>query len=278
MFDFTPWLLGIESELLTFMTSTGGVLIGTARAAVASLALATIIILFLRAHSEANQPPLGGVFSLLWKFGLCLMILGAWNVPAPGLGSPIGTWIPNQGLNLARLIGWEGAQDCMKHIASWSGIEAPSSVFSIAAVYWLMTLGLLLFAALVLAVILIGPLMMVAVLVVVGPIFVPMWPVPELNGYARGYLRCLITYSLVPVVAAATLRVCANIVIPSSSAVLSLSAEDALPKAFMLCVGLAVGLVAMVFCIKISNHIMSGSAGHGSGWFVAGISALRRLL
>src|ERR1019366_8629435 len=119
--------------------------------------------------------------------------LGSWTVPAPGLGSPIGTWIPNQGLMLARIVTWSGAQQVGQSLSSWAGMEVPSGMFiSIGTFYWIFSQIFLLFACLLLGVVLVGPALVVAAHVIIGPIFVVMWPVPELTAYARGYLRSLI--------------------------------------------------------------------------------------
>lgn len=283
MLNFTSWLMGIEASLLAFETGSSGIFVSIAASAVTGFAIVMVCmygIRALQAIESGEGMPLTGFFVLMLKFGLCLFVILAWNVPAPGLGVPIGTWIPNEGLHLAQLIGWNGAQQVASSINSWAAMETPMSIFSLGWIWWLMAEIWLFLASVLLAIILVGPLLFVAVLVIIGPLFIPMWPVPELTSYARGYVRCLITYSLVPVIAAATLTVMAQIILPSLDQFASgaMSVETALPKAFLLCVSLAVSVWGLMEVISRANHIMSGSAGSGLGWFTAGLAMAKGML
>src|ERR1043165_1955020 len=121
MLNLTSWILHVMANILTFETSSSGVFVGIAQSAMTAVGLVLVMMFAVRAHQavESGQPAyVGGYLTVGLKLGLCLAVLGAWNFPAPGLGSPIGTWIPNQGIHLAQVIGWVGAQDVAQNMVS----------------------------------------------------------------------------------------------------------------------------------------------------------------
>jgi hypothetical protein len=283
MLNLVPWLLGVMQNVLTFEVGTSNIFVGVAESAATALAILLILLFGLRAYQavEQGQPPsVGGYFVIALKLGACLFAVTFWNVPAPGLGSPIGTWVPNFGLHLAQLLGWSGAQQVGQNIQSWAGMEIPNQWLSVGTFWWVLSQVFLFLASVALVLVLLGPLVILAAMIVIGPVFVMMWPIPEMTAYARGYVRSLITYSLVPVVAAAVLNVIANIVLPSLSqaATLAVSVEQGLTASFMLCLSLVVGLIAILGSIKVSSQIMSGSAGSGIGWLTGAAAAVKAAL
>ncbi len=283
MLNITSWLLGVMQHILDFESGSSGMFIGVARAAMTSVGVVLVIMFGLRAIKsvELGQAyPMGGYIHIGFQLGVCFAVVGSWVSPAPGLGQPLGTFIPNLGIRFAQMVGWSGAQDIAQNITSWSGMEAPGLFFSTTTLYWLLAQVVLLLATILLACVLVGPLAIVAVLIILGPLFIPMWPLPELTAHARGYLRCLITYSLVPVIAATCMRVIAQVILPSVAQMGTVvtSVEAAVPQVFMLLISLVATIFAMLSCVRVANHITSGSSGSGTGWMSAGFTAIRMLL
>lgn len=282
MFNFTNWILGIQSAILLLETGSAGILVGVAQSAVTAMGIVLICMFGLRAAQsiEHGQPAaVGGIVVIALKLGLCFAVLGAWTIPAPGLGAPIGTWIPNEGLKLARFITWDGAQTVATSLASWGGMESPGGAFiSIGTIYWICAQVFLLVASLMLAVVIVGPQVIVTGMIIIGPIFVPMWPIPELTAYARGYVRALVTYSLVPPLAAIVLLVIGSLLSKLNTGFgIATSVEDYLPRVLGLCVVLFISLWAMVKVVKTASEIMTGSAGSGLGWIAGGAAAVKTL-
>lgn len=283
MLNLTSWILGVMANILSFETASSGLFVGVAQSAMTAVGLVLVMMFAAKASQSleyGGTVPVGGFITIGLKLGLCLAVVGSWTFSAPGLGSPLGTFIPNLGIRFAQMIGWSGAQDIASNVASWSGMEMPGTGLSNGTVYWLLAQVILLAANLSLALVLIGPLSIVAGLILIGPLFVPMWIVPELTACARGYLRCLITYSLVPVIAAAAMRIIAQILLPSVGQLSGpvTSVETALPQIFMLCISLVATIWILVTCVKVANHITSGSSGAGTGWLGAGFAAVRAML
>ncbi len=283
MLNITSWLLGVMGNILSFESGSSSMFVGIAQSAMTSVGMLLVIMFGLRAGQslELGQVyPMGGYLRIVLQLGLCFAVVRSWAIPAPGLGQPLGTFIPNLGIHFAQMIGWSGAQDIAQNITSWSGMEAPGLFFSSATLYWLLAQVILLLSTILLACVLVGPMAIVAVLIIIGPIFIPMWPLPELTAHARGYLRCLITYSLVPVIAAACMRVIAQVILPSVGQLgtVATSVEAAVPQVFMLLMSLVATIFAMLSCVGIANHVTSGSSGSGTGWMSAGFTAVRMLL
>ncbi len=283
MLNVTSWLLGVMQNILSFESGSGGLFVGVARAAMTSVGLVLVLMFGLRAGKSIELGeafPVGGYLHIGFNMSVCYFVIGSWVIPVPGLGQPLGTFIPNLGIRFAQMIGWSGAQDIARNITSWSGMEFPGWTSGNACLYWLLAQVVLLLATILLACVLVGPLAIVAVLIIIGPIFIPMWPLPELTAHARGYLRCLITYSLVPVIAAACMRVIAQVILPSVGQLgtVATSVETAVPQVFMLLMSLVATIFAMLSCVRIANHVTSGSSGSGTGWMSAGFTAVRMLL
>jgi hypothetical protein len=278
MLNFTAWMIGIEGYLLNFVAGNSGLFLGIAQSAVTGFAIVLLCMYGMKALQAVESGEgmrLMGLFTLFLKLGLVLFVIIYWVIPAPGLGVPIGTYIPNKGLYFAQLIGWNGAQTAATNMMSYAGMEVPVFL-SGAWLWWLIAQIFLFLDSVFLFLVLIGPLMFEAVLVCVGPIFVVMWPIPELTGIARGYFRCLITYSIVPIIAAELLNITAQILLPSLNGLESaaIPIEQALPRLVGLCVMYALSVVAMVYVTKLASHVASGSAGAGNEWLAAGVAAL----
>ncbi len=283
MLNITSWLLGVMQHILAFESGSSGMFVGIARAAMTSVGVVLVIMFGLRAIKsvELGQSyPMGGYLHIGLQLAVCFSVVRSWVTPAYGLSQPLGTFIPNLGIHFAQIIGWSGAEDIARNITSWSGMEAPGLFFSTTTLYWLLAQVVLLLATIMLACVLVGPLAIVAVLIILGPLFIPMWPLPELTAHARGYLRCLITYSLVPVIAASCMRVIAQVILPSVGQLgtVATSVETAVPQVFMLLMSLVATIFAMLSCVRIANHVTSGSSGSGTGWMSAGFTAVRMLL
>src|SRR5712692_8660997 len=97
MLNLTSWLLGVMANILSFESASSGVFIGIAQSSMAAVGLVLVMMFSLRAAQSieyGQAPQIGGYLTIGLKLGLCLAVVGAWSIPAPGLGSPIGTFIP----------------------------------------------------------------------------------------------------------------------------------------------------------------------------------------
>ena len=279
MFNFAGWILSVQHAILNLETTYSSVLLGVSQSAALGMLMVLLISVALRS-SKSGEPPAAPFLMVVMRTGLVLAVLSAWTVTPAGLAYPIGTWIPNEGLFLARLISWDGAQNVSMSLSSWGGMEVPGGAFiSVGTIYWLFAQVFLLLASLALGIVIVGPQVIVTALIVIGPIFVVMWPLPELTAYARGYVRCLITYSLVPPLAAVVLLGIGYILkLLNTGFGVATSVENYLPHVFGLCLSMCLGLWAMVRVVKFSSEIMTGSASGGIGWIAGAATAVKAFL
>ena len=135
--------------------------------------------------------------------------------PIPGMGVSFYHLIVDQGLNLANQLNHSLVQEIWDRLNNlYWGMEIPQLALNILEVvrYAVTVLCLLAAQAAVFAVIAFG-YVATAVAVLLGPVFIPFFIVPQMEWLFWGWLKSLIQYAFYPVVANAYLFVFGNLLV-----------------------------------------------------------------
>jgi len=155
--------------------------------------------------------------SLLMTIAFGFGMITYYSHPIPGIGLSFYHLIVDQGLNLANQLNHSLVQDVWDRLSSiYFGLEMPalSIVVNIMEVirYTVVVLCLLAAQAAIFAVIAFG-YVATAIAVLLGPVFIPFYIVPEMEWLFWGWLKAFVQYSFYPVVANAYLFVFGNLLI-----------------------------------------------------------------
>ena len=187
-----------------------------------------------------------------------------WNRPLP-FGQTFPGIVTGWAEYLSKLIGWDSINAIMaRSSAIWGGAEPPSwtnplGVFN----YCIIGACFLFLQAVCIAAVLVG-LYMEAVLKLLGPLFPPFLLIPHLGRVFWGWFYSFLGFSFIQVMAAAVLRIAANVLVPAMNAL-----PDHMSIQFQ--AGAVAGLLGLLFsilfvCLKLpqwTNWLFSGSSGDG---------------
>ena len=155
--------------------------------------------------------------SLLMTISFGFAMMTYYSRPIPGIGLSFNHLITDQGLSLANQLNHSTVQEISDRFANLHfGMELPTLTLAFNVVeflrYAMVTICLVVALAAVYTVISFGYVAM-AIAVLLGPIFIPFFIVPELEWLFWGWLKALIQYSFYPVVANAYLFVFGHMLI-----------------------------------------------------------------
>ena len=155
--------------------------------------------------------------SLLMTISFGFAMMTYYSRPIPGIGLSFNHLITDQGLSLANQLNHSTVQEISDRFANLHfGMELPTLTLAFNIVeflrYAMVTICLVVALAAVYTVISFGYVAM-AIAVLLGPIFIPFFIVPELEWLFWGWLKALIQYSFYPVVANAYLFVFGHMLI-----------------------------------------------------------------
>ena len=155
--------------------------------------------------------------SLLITIAFGFGMITFYSHPIPGFGVSFYHLVIDQGLDLANQLNHSIVQDVWDRLTGlYWGMETPALTlaFNILQILWyvIAVLCILVAQAAVFAVIAFGYVAS-AVAVMLGPIFIPFFIVPQMEWLFWGWLKSLIQYAFYPVVANAYLYVFGNLLI-----------------------------------------------------------------
>jgi hypothetical protein len=174
------------------------------------------------ALSAAGGGPMGAfnfdhfanlLITIAFGFGM----ITYYSNPIPGIGLSFYHLIVDQGLSLSNQLNHSIVQEVWDRLTSvYFGMEMPLLSLALNALqflwYAVVVLCLVLAQAAIFAVIAFGYVAM-AIAVLLGPIFIPFFIVPQMEWLFWGWLKSLIQYAFYPVVANAYLFVFGNLLI-----------------------------------------------------------------
>jgi type IV secretory pathway VirB6-like protein len=202
---------------------------------------------------------------LMISFGFAMV--NYYDTPIPGFGRDFHHLITDEAAYLSNQIGQANAQriaDDTNYVLS--NLEAPGITQPIATfLYALLWLGALVTEALALIIVAFG-VVATALCILLGPIFIPFFIVPELDWLFWGWLKAFIQYSFYQVVAAGVLYIVSQFSYGIIHAQVTglMSATDLLRISPVLLVTYIAAIYAIIKVPTLTSHIFSGTTGVSS--------------
>jgi len=233
-------------------------------------AFATILVVWygIKAGLAAGEHRGGFHFAnfvaliLMISFGFAMV--NYYDAPIPGFGRDFHHLITDEAATLSSQIGQSNAQriaDDTTYVLS--NLEAPGITQPIATfLYALLWLGAVVTEALALIVVAFG-VVATAVCILLGPVFIPFFIVPQLDWLFWGWLKAFIQYAFYQVIAAAVLYVVSQFTYGIIHAQITglMSPTDLLRISPVLVVMYLAAIYAIVKVPMLTSHIFSGTAG-----------------
>lgn len=237
-------------------------------------AFATILVVWygLKAALSASDHRVGFHFanfvSLILMISFGFAMANYYDAPIPGFGRDFHHLITDEAANLSNQIGQANAQriaDDTTYVLS--NLEAPGITQPIATfLYSLLWLGAVVTDALALIIVAFG-VVATAVCILLGPVFIPFFIVPQLDWLFWGWLKAFIQYSFYQVVAAGVLYIVSQFTYGIIHAQITglMSATDLLRISPVLLVTYIAAIYAIVKVPTLTSHIFTGTTGVSSG-------------
>jgi hypothetical protein len=233
-------------------------------------AFATILVVWygIKAALAAGENRSGFHFTnfvtliLMISFGFGMVKY--YDAPIPGFGRDFHHLITDEAATLSNQIGQANAQRIADDTSYVLGnIEAPGITQPIATfLYFLLWLGAIVTEAMALIIVAFG-VVATAVCILLGPVFIPFFIVPELDWLFWGWLKAFIQYSFYQVVAAGVLYIVSQFSYGIIHAQITglMSATDLLRISPVLLVTYIAAIYAIVKVPTLTSHIFSGTSG-----------------
>src|SRR5579872_1563722 len=233
-------------------------------------AFATILVVWYGIKAALATGENRGGFHFSNFVSLILMIsfgsamVNYYDTPIPGFGRDFHHLITDEAAYLSNQIGQANAQriaDDTNYVLS--NLEAPGITQPIATfLYALLWLGAVVTEALALIIVAFG-IVATALCILLGPVFIPFFIVPQLDWLFWGWLKAFIQYSFYQVVAAGVLYIVSQFTYGIIHAQITglISATDLLRIAPVLLVTYIAAIYAIVKVPTLTSHIFSGTSG-----------------
>jgi len=233
-------------------------------------AFATILVVWYGSKAALTAGEDRGGFHFANFVALMLMIsfgfamTSYYDAPIPGFGRDFHHLITDEAASLANQIGQANAQRISDDTAYVLGhLEAPGITQPIATfLYALLWLGAVGTEALALIVVAFG-VVATAVCILLGPVFIPFFIVPELDWLFWGWLKAFIQYSFYQVVAAGVLYIVSQFTYGIIHAQITglISPTDLIRISPVLLVNYLAAIYAIIKVPTLTSHIFSGTSG-----------------
>jgi hypothetical protein len=210
--------------------------------------------------------------SLVMTISFGFAMINYYATPIPGIGTDFHHLITDQAQSLSLTLSKNMLDNVVNRISAFEGtIEPPGTTlqFWVYFDYWTIIILLAIAQAVAMIVVAFG-IIATAVCVLVGPIFIPFFIVPQLDWLFWGWLKCFIQYAFYQVIAAAVIYIIGNML----TAFMNLHNGQPIPSSqqWALITPLTIVIVSSVYALLkvpvLTNHIFSGAAGLSSGGLV----------
>ena len=237
-------------------------------------AFATILVVWygikgaLAAGEHRGGFHFGNFVSLILMISFGFAMVTYYDAPIPGFGRDFHHLITDEAANLSNQIGQANAQriaddtDFVLNNLEAPGITQPIATF----LYFLLWLAAVITEALALIIVAFG-VVATAVCILLGPVFIPFFIVPQLDWLFWGWLKAFIQYSFYQVVAAGVLYIVSQFTYGIIHAQITglMSATDLLRISPVLLVTYIAAIYAIVKVPTLTSHIFTGTTGASSG-------------
>ena len=233
-------------------------------------ALATILIAWFGVKAALASSEHAGGFhfsrfaSLVMTIAFGFGMITYYDNPIPGIGYSFHNLITREGSYLYQIIAGTELDNADTAIQNaMAKLQFPGTDI-LADLYYLLDVLIMALWDMVAMIVTAYGFVAQAICVLLGPIFVPFFIVPQLDWIFWGWLKCLVQYSFYQVVAGATMYVIGNLVIAYlGSFGTILPPPDALFAP--LCLIFLGGAYALLKVPTLTNQIFSGNSGTNSG-------------
>ena len=206
--------------------------------------------------------------SLVLSISFGFAMINYYATPIPGIGTDFHHLITDQAQSLSNTLSQNMLDTVVNRISAFEGtVEPPGTTlqFWVYFDYWTIIILLAIAQAIAMVVIAFG-IIATAVCVLLGPVFIPFFIVPQLEWLFWGWFKCLIQYSFYQVVAAAVVYIIGNIL--TSFLTFYNGQPMTIDRQGALIAPLFIVTIASVYALLkvpvLTSHIFSGAAGLSS--------------
>lgn len=212
------------------------------------------------------------ILTISFGFGM----INYYNRPLPGIGSSFHNLITDESQFLAAKITQNQLQTVIDGVSDFEArLDSPMWGDFLGTLAYVLIIILLAAAQAVTIVVVAFGFIATAVCVLVGPIFIPFFIVPEMEWLFWGWFKAFIQYAFYQVIAAAVVYIIANLLVgvlrlPPPG---TLSTVQLLAWFPVLLITFLASIYALLKVPVLTNHIFSGASGGSSGAILAFLAA-----
>jgi hypothetical protein len=212
------------------------------------------------------------ILTISFGFGM----INYYNRPLPGIGTSFHNLITDESQVLAAKITQNQLQTVIDGVSDFEArLDSPGFGDFLGTAIYVVIIILLAAAQAVTIVVVAFGFIATAVCVLVGPIFIPFFIVPEMEWLFWGWFKAFIQYAFYQVIAAAVVYIIANLLVgtlklPPAG---TLSTVQLMAWFPVLLITFLASIYALLKVPVLTNHIFSGASGGSSGailGFIAG--------
>jgi hypothetical protein len=205
--------------------------------------------------------------SLLLTISFGFAMVNYYSTPIPGIGSSFHNLITDEAQFLANRINQSELQTIVDRIGEFEArIDSPGVTDFLGIIVYAVVIILLAAAQAISVVVIAYGFIATAVCVLVGPIFVPFFIVPNFEWLFWGWLRCFLQYAFYEVIAAAVVYIIGNLIIGvlTLQPVGTISTLQLIGWFPVLFITFVSSIYVLLKVPALTNHIFSGTAGGSS--------------
>jgi len=275
-------LTSIEDGIRALMTSKLDLFVGMGLNLFRGFA--TILIAWFGIQSALSSAEGGEGFNftrftrLLLVIAFCFAMVKYYSSPIPGIGQSFPDLVMQEASSLSNSIGMEQGRLVETKVTEVEqGMEQPSS-FSFHETLTFVVLYVILATIQAVVLMIIGfGLIAQAVLLLVGPIFIPFFIVPKMDWLFWGWFKAFLQYSFYQVIASAFVYIFAKLLLAFFAVDTGGMSVDQWMTAFpAMLIFLLIAIYGLLKIPTLTNHLFSGAAGADSGLAAAMIAYVSR--
>jgi hypothetical protein len=241
-------------------------------------AFATIMIVWYGVKSALSAAggkhfPLDNFASLILTISFGFAMVNFYSTPIPGIGRSFHNLITDQAQFLSNEINQVELQTVTERIADFEArMDSPGFADFLGDILYVVVMILLATAQAIAIVVIAYGFIATAVCVLVGPIFIPFFIVPQLEWLFWGWFKCFIQYAFYQVIAAAVVFIISNLILgilglqPQGN----ISTDQLLSEFPVLFITFLAAIYALLKIPALTNQIFSGSSGGSAGGAILG--------